>query len=91
MGVISDGSYGIAKDIVFSFPVTIKNKQWKIVSWKLSFLGKFLTAFVSQVQDLKLDDFARSKLDITTKELLEEKDEAMTVCNANWLSDSKLW
>lgn len=32
MGVVSDGSYGIAKDIVFSFPVTIKNKQWKIVS-----------------------------------------------------------
>jgi len=31
MGVISDGSYGIAKDIVFSFPVTIKNKTWKIV------------------------------------------------------------
>lgn len=32
MGVVSDGSYGIAKDIVFSFPVEIKNKQWKIVS-----------------------------------------------------------
>lgn len=32
MGVLSDGSYGIAKDIVFSFPCEIKNKQWKIVS-----------------------------------------------------------
>jgi malate dehydrogenase len=32
MGVVSDGSYGVAKDIVFSFPVTIQNKQWKIVS-----------------------------------------------------------
>lgn len=32
MGVVSDGSYGIPKDIVFSFPVEIKNKQWKIVS-----------------------------------------------------------
>lgn len=31
MGVMSDGSYGIAKDIVFSFPVTIENKQYKIV------------------------------------------------------------
>lgn len=31
MGVVSDGSYGIAKDIVFSFPVTVENKQWKIV------------------------------------------------------------
>jgi len=68
MGVLSDGSYGIPKDIIFSFPVEIKNKQWKIV------------------QGLKLDDFARSKLDITTKELLEEKGEAMTVCE----SDSKL-
>lgn len=32
MGVVSDGSYGIAKDIVFSFPVEINNKKWKIVS-----------------------------------------------------------
>lgn len=31
MGVVSDGSYGIPKDIVFSFPVTIQNKQFKIV------------------------------------------------------------
>jgi malate dehydrogenase len=65
MGVVSDGSYGIPKDIVFSFPVEIQNKQWKIV------------------QGLTVDDFARSKLDITTKELLEEKEEAMAVCNAN--------
>lgn len=32
MGVVSDGSYGIPKDIVFSFPVEIKDRQWKIVS-----------------------------------------------------------
>lgn len=62
MGVVSDGSYGIAKDIVFSFPVTIENKQWKIV------------------QGLCIDDFARSKFDITAKELLEEKEEATAVC-----------
>lgn len=31
MGVVSDGSYGTPKDIVFSFPVTIQNGQWKIV------------------------------------------------------------
>lgn len=32
MGVISDGnSYGIASDIVFSFPVTCKGGEWKIV------------------------------------------------------------
>lgn len=65
MGVISDGSYGIPKDLMFSFPVEIKNKQWKIV------------------QGLKVDDFARGKLDITTKELLEEKEEAMAICNSN--------
>lgn len=61
MGVISDGSYGAPKDIIFSFPVEIVNKQWKIV------------------QGLKLDDFANSKLVITGKELLEEKQEAMSV------------
>lgn len=31
MGVVSDGSYGIPKDVVFSFPVVIKNKQYEIV------------------------------------------------------------
>lgn len=31
MGVLSDGSYGIPKDLVFSFPVTIENGQFKIV------------------------------------------------------------
>ncbi|XP_033149409.1 malate dehydrogenase, cytoplasmic [Drosophila busckii] len=31
MGVFSDGSYGSPKGVVFSFPVEIKNKQWKIV------------------------------------------------------------
>lgn len=31
MGVVSDGSYGVPADVVFSFPVTIKNKKWTIV------------------------------------------------------------
>lgn len=62
MGVVSDGSYGVPKDIVFSFPVSIQNKQWKIV------------------QGLSVDDFARSKFDVTAKELLEEKEEATAVC-----------
>lgn len=64
MGVISDGSYGAPKDVIYSFPVEIKNKQWKIV------------------QGLSLDEFAKSKMAITGKELLEEKNEAMAVCNA---------
>lgn len=62
MGVMSDGSYGAPKDIVFSFPVQIKDKQWKIV------------------QGLTVDDFAKAKLEVTGKELLEEKEEAMAVC-----------
>lgn len=62
MGVVSDGSYGTPKDVVYSFPVQIQNGQWKIV------------------QGLSVDDFARGKLDATGKELLEEKEEAMSVC-----------
>lgn len=31
MGVISDGSYGVPKGLVFSFPVTIKNGEYTIV------------------------------------------------------------
>lgn len=31
MGVVSDGSYGTPKDVVFSFPVTIKHGKWQIV------------------------------------------------------------
>ncbi|XP_076297653.1 malate dehydrogenase 1 [Lasioglossum baleicum] len=61
MGVLSDGSYGIPKDVVFSFPVTIQNKQYKIVD------------------GLKINDFARSKLTVTAKELEEERAEANTV------------
>lgn len=34
------------------------------------------------VQDLPLDDFAKEKLALTGKELCEERDEAMAVCNA---------
>ena len=31
MGVISDGSYGTPKDVIFSFPVTIADGKWEIV------------------------------------------------------------
>ncbi|XP_050524951.1 malate dehydrogenase, cytoplasmic [Daktulosphaira vitifoliae] len=64
MAVVSDGSYGIPKDLVFSFPVTISNKKWEIV------------------QGLNITDFARSKLDFTANELVEEKNEAEIVCSA---------
>ncbi|CAH8491301.1 unnamed protein product [Heterobilharzia americana] len=31
MSVLSDGSYDAPKDVIFSFPVQIENRQWKIV------------------------------------------------------------
>jgi len=41
MGVVSDGSYGVPRGIVYSFPVTISNKQWKIVQGlKINEFGK---------------------------------------------------
>lgn len=38
MGVVSDGSYNIPKDIVFSFPVTINNGKYQIVQVKTRYL-----------------------------------------------------
>jgi len=55
MGIPTDGSYGISDELVFSFPVTVKD-------------GK-----ISVVKDLEVNDFAKAKLEITKKELLEEK------------------
>ncbi|KAE8601041.1 hypothetical protein XENTR_v10013508 [Xenopus tropicalis] len=60
MGVISDGnSYGIPEDLMYSFPLTIKNKTWKIV------------------EGLPINDFSREKMDLTAKELHEEKETAL--------------
>ncbi|CAG9762866.1 unnamed protein product [Ceutorhynchus assimilis] len=64
MGVLSDGSYGAPKDVVFSFPVTIKAGKWEIV------------------QGLKISDFARQLLDVTGKELEEERQEAIQIIEA---------
>jgi malate dehydrogenase len=62
MGVISDGSYGAPNDVIFSFPVTIVNKEWKIV------------------QGLQIADYHKPLIEATGKELLEEKAEALEVC-----------
>ena len=57
MGVVSDGSYGIPKDLLYSVPVRIKpDRTWQIV------------------EGLSISDFAREKMDITTKELEEERE-----------------
>lgn len=57
MGVVSDGRYGIVEGLIFSYPVTCANGDWRIVD------------------GLTVDDFSRSKLDITEAELVEERDE----------------
>ncbi|CAJ0577258.1 unnamed protein product, partial [Mesorhabditis spiculigera] len=66
MAVPSDGSYGVPEGLIFSFPVEICPQSKK---WKI-------------VQGLELDDFAKQKIDVTTKELLEERDEALKACEA---------
>lgn len=43
MGVISDGSYGIPKDLMYSMPVYITNKQWKVVEVKYLFITLHLS------------------------------------------------
>uniref|UniRef100_A0A2K5ERB4 Malate dehydrogenase n=1 Tax=Aotus nancymaae TaxID=37293 RepID=A0A2K5ERB4_AOTNA len=59
MGVISDGSsYGVPDDLLYSFPVVIKNKTWKFV------------------EGLPINDFLHGKMDLTAKELTEEKETA---------------
>lgn len=64
MAVPSDGSYGIPEGLVFSFPVTIDPQSRE---WKI-------------VQGLPVDDFAKQKIETTTKELLAERDEALEAC-----------
>ncbi|XP_072030971.1 malate dehydrogenase, cytoplasmic-like isoform X2 [Amphiura filiformis] len=66
MGVVSTGNkYGVAEDLIFSFPVRINaDKEWQIVD------------------GLPISDFAREKLDITAKELTEERDIAAAFLSA---------
>lgn len=60
MGVPSDGSYGIPRGIVYSFPVRcFRGGRYEIV------------------QGLSVDAFSRAKMDASTKELLEEKSQAL--------------
>ena len=56
MAVPSDGSYGIAEGLTYSFPVTCNNGEYEIV------------------QGLEIDDFSRERMEITQKELEEERD-----------------
>ncbi|TFW31070.1 malate dehydrogenase [Duganella callida] len=56
MGVPSDGSYGIPEGIVFGFPVTTENGEYKIV------------------QGLEIDAFSQERINLTLKELTEERE-----------------
>lgn len=63
MGVFSDGSYNSPKDVIFSFPVEIKNKQWKIVEG-LKLSGFALSKLNITGEELQLEkDEALSVLD----------------------------
>jgi malate dehydrogenase len=55
MGVPSDGSYGIPEGIIFGFPVTTENGEYKIV------------------QGLAIDEFSQERINLTLKELEEER------------------
>ena len=56
MGVPSDGSYGIPEGVMFGFPVTTENGEYKIV------------------QGLEIDEFSQERINITLKELTDERD-----------------
>lgn len=64
MGVVSQGQYGVPEGIFFSFPVQICPH---VKRWKVD-------------ESFELDDFAKSKIELTTKELVEERDEALKAC-----------
>ncbi len=55
MGVPSDGSYGIPKEIMYGMPVTCENGKYTVI------------------KGLEIDAFSRSKMDVTLKELEEER------------------
>ncbi|KAK9065401.1 hypothetical protein SSX86_016784 [Deinandra increscens subsp. villosa] len=59
IGVYSDGSYGIQPGLIYSFLVTCHMSCEKAV-WSI-------------VQGLKIDEFAREKMDVVARELIEEK------------------
>ncbi|XP_063359868.1 malate dehydrogenase, cytoplasmic isoform X1 [Cydia amplana] len=57
MGVVSDGSYGTPKDVVFSFPVTVNNGKWKIVE------GLTISDFARKMLDNTGKELAEEKQD----------------------------
>lgn len=64
MGVVSQGQYGVPEGLFFSFPIQICPHVKK---WKVD-------------DSFQLDEFAKERIAITTKELVEERDEALKAC-----------
>ena len=50
MGIASDGQYGIPKDVMFGFPVTTADGEWKLVE------GLPIDEFSQQRLDLTLKE-----------------------------------
>lgn len=42
MGVYSDGSYNVPAGLIYSFPVTCANGEWKIVQGKIRSFNRIL-------------------------------------------------
>ena len=60
MAVVSDGSYGIPKDIVFSYPVTCSQGKWSIVQnlpWD-DFTKKKIDATTTELLEEKTEAFS---------------------------------
>lgn len=55
MGIPSDGSYGIAPGVVYSYPCICENGGYRVV------------------QDLPVDEFSRERMNLTDKELRDER------------------
>ena len=55
MGIPSDGTYRIPRDVMYGFPVTCANGAY------------------SMIRDLPIDEFSRERMNLTLKELEEER------------------
>ena len=55
MGIPSDGSYGIPKDVMFGFPVTTENGEYKIVQ------GLEIDAFSKERIDITLNELTEER------------------------------
>ena len=83
MAVFSDGSYNTPKGVMFSFPVRCSAGKWEIVQvliFPSTSLQKYIKHILWLFKGLTIDEFAAGKLEVTGKELMEEREEALDVC-----------